>query len=105
MFVDVLHVVVDALPCFGGLAVGPVDYHLLHLRQLSIILDRYSGGCGVARMCAAVVGGLPLGQVGHVEGVAMQHVGALRTASMSSISVVVTWCCFMWWWRAVATQD
>ena len=38
VLVDVLHVVVGAAPLLGGLAIGPIDYPLLHLLQFSIFL-------------------------------------------------------------------
>jgi hypothetical protein len=41
VFVDVLHVVVGAASHLGGLAIGPIDYPLLHLFPFSIIFGRY----------------------------------------------------------------
>jgi hypothetical protein len=38
VLVDVLHVLVDAGLPLGGLAIGPIDYPLLHLLKFSIFV-------------------------------------------------------------------
>ena len=38
VLVDVHHVVVGAAPHLGGLAIGPIDYPMVHLFQFSIFL-------------------------------------------------------------------
>ena len=38
VLVDLLHVVIGAAPHLGGLAIGPVDYPMIHLFQFSVFL-------------------------------------------------------------------